>query len=327
MKHRWLWLLIVPALCFMGCQPNKEDTWLLVSFEKDVPMTYKMVSERTTEIDLTTGNPNKKSRPQITTEKLELVMTYTPVDVDLFGLTTVKATCTSARVTRSSFSGKKDERDAMETLPGKSFILKLSPTGEIADYSDLERVARELGKAAFAEQNGGQNIKNPDMIYDFIAMQRFLWDSTATVSDPLHLKAGQTWKAKQLVPWPVPLNQPPARTTTYTLDSITDEPDQPRKALIKSTYALSDEPMKDFVQPYEETRFQMRGLFGFLRNYQFKSLEGAGSQVFNMDKGLIESDQQHYTLHVTAAFMLPLGDSLPVLTVDQKISFEHIETP
>jgi hypothetical protein len=30
---------------------------------------------------------------------------------------------------------------------------------------------------------------------------------------------------------------------------------------------------------------------------------------------------------VTASFMLPLGDSLPVLKVDQKISIERIETP
>jgi hypothetical protein len=329
-KNIWFGMLIVPMLCWGGCRQStrqSQKTWLLVSFEKDVPITYKMVSERTTEIDLTTSDPTKKSRPQSITEKLELVMTYTPVEVDPFGLTTVRAECVSSTVTRSSFSGRKESRDAMETLPGKSFILKLSPTGQISDYSDLQRVARELGKVSFADGDAGQNIKNPDMIYDFIAMQWFLWDSIAAIPDPINLTVGQTWQAKQLVPWPVPLYQPPARITAYTLDGITAEPDQPRRATIHSTYTLSEEPMKDFAQPYEETRFQMRGLFGFLRNYKFQSIDGTGEQVFNMDKGLIESDRQHYTLRVTAAFMLPLGDSLPVLTVDQKISLEHIQTP
>ena len=71
----------------------------------------------------------------------------------------------------------------------------------------------------------------------------------------------------------------------------------------------------------------MRGLFGFLRNFQFKHVEGTGTQIFNMDEGLVESDTQQYLLNVNATFMLPLGDSLPVLNVNQKISIERIETP
>lgn len=327
MKIRFFGLLIIiPMLVCAGCRQAAPTTWLLLSFEKDVPITYKMVSERTTEIDLTTSDPTKKSSPQRMTEKLELTMTYTPVDVDPFGLTTLRVQCDSAKVTRSSFSGNQETQDAMERLAGKSFNLKLSPVGQIADTSDLERITRELAKTAFVEQPSSTPIKNPDMINDFIAMQWFLWDSTAAIPDPLHLKVGQTWQAKQSVPWPVPSSRAPARITAYTLDSITAEPEQPHTALIKSTYTLSEEPMEDFIQPYEETRFQMRGLFGFLRNYKFESLEGSGTQTFNMDKGLIESDQQQYTLHVTATFMLPLGDSLPILTIDQKISFEHIPT-
>jgi len=328
-KNCWLWLILPLVLMTAGCRHTgqlPQDTWLLVSFEKGVPITYKMVSERVTEIDLTTSDPSKKSRPQTMSEKLELVMSYTPMEVDPFGLTTLKAECVSAKVTRSSFSGRKESQDAMETLPGKGFILKLSPTGEIADYSDLERITKELGKESF-DKSATQNIKNPDMLYDFIAMQWFLWDSAAAVPDPVRLTVGQTWQTKQLVPWPAPLYQPPARITTYTLDHITAEPDQPRKAVIQCRYALSDEPMKDFVRPYYETSFQMRGLFGFLRNYKFKSLEGTGTQIFDIDRGLIESEQQQYTLNVMAEFMLPLGDSLPVLTVSQTISLEYIPNP
>lgn len=316
-------ILLMLAGC--GSQAQKE-TWLLVSFEEDVPITYRMTSERQTQIDLTTSDPTKTSKPQVMNEKLELVLTYTPIEVDPFGLTTIKASCQSAKVTRSSFSGREEEADAMEKLAGKEFLLKLSPTGEIADTSDLERIARELGKAAFSANRDSAIIKNPDMISDFLAMQWFLWDATSSVGDPLSMQPGKTWQIKQLVPWPVPFYTPPARITNYKLDAVNIEPDGTRQAVIKSDYAMSEEPMQDFIRPYEGN-FQMRGLFGFLRNYKFESLQGSGLQLFNMDKGLIEEDKQEYTMHVTAGFMLPLGDSKPVLTVKQTFLIKRIETP
>ncbi len=320
------------VLCLAGCQDSRKsspDNWLLVSFEKDVPITYRMVSERETEIDLTTGDPKKKSRPQTTIEKLELVMVYTPVEVDPFGLSTLKVECESAKVTRSGFSGKRSATDAMETLAGKSFTLKLTPTGKIADASDLERIATELGKASFSNSKKNTRIKNPDMIGDFLAMQQYLWAAGSAISNQLDLKAGDSWQTQQSIPWPVPSYPPPGRTTTYTLDQIvqdTNTPTQPRKARITSTYVLSETPIEEYIRPYEEGKFQMRGLFGFLRNFQLKHIEGAGTQIFNIDDGLVESDQQRYLLNVTATFMLPLGDSLPVLKIDQTISIERIET-
>ncbi|MBC8378391.1 MAG: hypothetical protein H8E62_04375 [Planctomycetes bacterium] len=141
------------------------------------------------------------------------------------------------------------------------------------------------------------------------------------------MKEGDTWQIQQSIPWPVPIYPPPGRTTTYTLESIQNEEDLPRKATISSVYALSETPMDEYIRPYKEGKFQMRGLFGFLRNFQFKHIEGAGTQIFNIDDGLVESDRQQYQLDVTASFMLPLGDSLPVLKIDQKISIERIETP
>lgn len=324
MRIRLLTAVAGLLLTLTGCRPGtQKDTWLLVSFEKDVPITYRMESERQTQIDLTTSDPSKKSKPQMMSEKLELVITYTPIEVDPFGLTTVKASCQSAKVTRSSFSGKKEDADAMEKLAGKEFILKLSPTGEIADTTDLERAARELGDAAFTAGRDNARIKNPDMINDFLAMQWFLWDATASVGDPLTMQPGKTWQTKQLVPWPVPFYTPPARITTYTLDRIETQQDSSRFAIISSRYEISKEPMKDFIRPYEGN-FQMRGMFGFLRNYQFETLEGGGEQVFNMDDGLIEKDTQNYTMNVTAGFMLPLGDSKPILTVNQTIKIERI---
>ena len=321
-------VILVCVLSLTGCQgPLEPDNWLLISFEKDVPVTYRMVSERTTEIDLTTGDPRKKSRPQTTLEKLELVMVYTPVEVDPFGLTVLNATCQSAKVTRSDFSGKRTASDAIESLAGKSFVLQLTPTGKIADSSDLERIASELGQQSFSKGKTNARIKDPDMINDFLAMQQYLWGAGSAISNQLDLSIGDTWQAKQPIPWPVPMYPPPARTTTYTLNDITTAEDQSRRADLTSTYTLSEEPLEEYIRPYESGKFQMRGLFGFLRNFQFKHIEGTGTQVFNLGNGLVESDQQQYRMDVTASFMLPLGDSLPVLTVHQKTRIEQIQTP
>ena len=69
----------------------------------------------------------------------------------------------------------------------------------------------------------------------------------------------------------------------------------------------------------------MRGLFGFLRRYTFQSIEGNGTQVFNIDTGVLEKDNQHYSDPSEADFMLPLGDSKPSLQVDQTISIELLK--
>lgn len=326
--RRCLYVWMVVCLCIPGCQPHRQQNWLLVNFQKDVPITYHLTSSRQIQLDLTGGAPEKKAKPQTMSEALDMVITYTPTDVDPFGLTTLVAECQSAKVTRSSISGKKDEADAMEQLVGKRFTIQLTPIGQIAEYSDLEQLVRQLGQAAFAQSNNPKDrIKNPDMISDFIALQWHLWDSISTIDEPLNgMTPGKTWQVKQWVPWPAPVPNLPARITTYTLDSFITEANHPAKALIKSTYAISEGTAKDYPRPYEGN-FQMRGIMGFLRNYKFLSMEGGGTQIFNMEQGLIESDRQHYTMKVNAAFLLPLGDSLPVLTVDQTIAIEQINKP
>lgn len=328
MKSRCMFWIVAGCLCVaVGCQSQDPDrNWLLVSFEKNVPVTYQFTSDRQITIDLTSSDSSKQTKPQTMSEKLDMVITYTPTQVDPFGLTTLVAECKSVNVTRSSLSGRQAETDAMETLAGKQFTFSLTPTGEIADASDLERIVKELGEKAFSESDT-RRIKNPDMISDFIAMQWHLWDSTSTIEEPLAgMKPGQTWQVRQWVPWPAPIPNLPARLTTYTLDELVFEENQPRKAVISSTYQLAETAEQPFPRPYEGS-FQMRGLMGFLRNYTFLSLEGTGTQIFNMDKGMIESDKQQYQMSVNAAFMLPLGDSLPVLTIDQTVHITKIETP
>ncbi len=323
--------LIICVLCIAGCGQSLDgagDNLILVSFEKDVPITYKMVSQRITELDITTDNPARKSRPTHLSEKLELVMVYTPIEVDPFGLSTIEARCESAKVTRTQSSSNRATRDAMETLTGKSFILKLSPTGKIEDATGLQRIASELGQASFtSSKNTAARIKNPDMISDFLALQQYLWAAGSTIPNQLNLAPGDTWQAQQSIPWPLPMYPPPARTATFTLDAIVADEGRPRQAVIRSSYAMSQTPLDEYIKPYPEGKFQMRGIFGFLRNYQFKHLEGTGRQIFNLDDGLVESDRQEYLMNVGATFMLPLGNSQPVLTVTQKIEIKRIETP
>lgn len=296
----------------------------VVNFEENHPLRYRMTSARETLIDLTGGGA-ERSQPQTMTERLEVVMVYTPVEVDPFGLTTITATCESAKVTRTSFTGRQAGADAIESLPQMPFTLTLTPTGRIEDRTDFERVVLELGKKAFAEAHPTSGrVKNPDMISDFVAMQMYLWDTIASVEDPSHgLAVGSNWQARQMLPWPSPVPNPPTRIAAFTLDRISED-DRHQRAHISSTYTMADEFLRDIPQIYEGS-FQMRGLFGFLRRYQFQSIEGGGTQIFNMTTGVLEKDQQKYKMNVGADFALPLGDSKPVLKVDQTISIELLK--
>ncbi|NLW84785.1 MAG: hypothetical protein GXY41_10360 [Phycisphaerae bacterium] len=304
-------------------QPTGE--LLLLSFAENQPLHYRMVSERRTHFDLNGTESTQQSQGQIMTERLEAVMVYTPIEVDPFGLTVIRATCESAKVTRTAFTRRQNDADAMESLPQLSFTLTLTPIGQIEDRSDFERVVQQLGDKAFAQVSPtAGRVKNPDMISDFIAMQSYLWDTVASIDNPAKgVTVGKTWKTRQMLPWPSPVPNPPTRITTFALQDILSD-EQGRKAHITSTYAMTGDFLRNIPLAYEGS-FQMRGTFGFLRRYQFESIEGGGTQIFNIDTGVLEKDHQKYTLHVGADLALPLGDSKPVLTIEQTISIELLQ--
>jgi len=318
-----------------GCQESQQraaskvpsgGALATVNFEQGEPLRYKMVSERQTQIDLAGGGEKgKKSAPQTMTEKLELVMVYTPVEVDPFGLSKIAVSCESAKVTRTSFSGRDAGKDAVESLPQLSYTLTLTPTGQVDDASQFEAVVRQLGDKAFAQvRPEAGRVKDADMINDFIALQQSLWLAIASMDKPSEgLTAGKMWQTLQLMPWPSPMRPFPTRLTTFTLDSIAADEQGARQAHFKTTYAISDKEVQNVPMPYEGS-FQMRGLFGFLRNYRFESIDGGGTQVFDLDAGVLVRDEQKYTLHVGADFALPLGDSKPVLTVQQTLLIERL---
>ena len=313
------------AVAFVGCQEKEmaATELLAVDFKAGAVLRYKLVSSRDIEIDLdSTGAASKrgKSEPQKMTEKLELVIAYYPVAIDPYGLSTIEGKCESAKVSRTALLGRNSPGDAAESLAGQTFRFQISPTGKIKDYSDLEELISRLGDKAFASTTGRQGrIKNPDMISDFSALQWHLWDSIANVEDAVAgVAPGQSWKTEQFIPLPMPIAV--ARETTYTLAEV-QQTESGKKAVINSTYKLSDSRPKNWPKPYNGN-FSMRGMFGFLRNFRFRSLEGAGRQVFNVDTGTLQSEQQRYKMHIDAGFMMPLGDTVPTVTIDQKISIQ-----
>jgi len=303
-----------------GCQQISERELLVLEFEQNKILRYELISERTVNINLGDTSKSKKQKPHSTKEKLELIIAYKPIRINPYGLTTISATCESAKVQRSSSLRKRSGSgsDAIESLKGKTFTFQVSPVGKIEDYANLQELVRQLGEKAFATKTGNRGkIKNPDMIFDFVALQWYLWDSVATIGRPLEgVKAGQTWKTNQLIPLPIPLNT--ARETTYLLDDITEE-GSVRKAVIKSSFKSSDVKVANWPRPYTGP-FNIKGIFGFLRNYKVKSIDGSGEQLFNIDRGVIENETQQYDVKIEATFLLPLGDSRPSLSINQKIS-------
>ncbi|MHC4891409.1 MAG: hypothetical protein ACYTEO_18300 [Planctomycetota bacterium] len=77
---------------------------LTVDFQQDQTLRYKFVSSRDIDVD---WNPGKSGpKPEQTTvdktsESMDMVVAYTPVKVDPYGLTTIKATCESVQIKRS----------------------------------------------------------------------------------------------------------------------------------------------------------------------------------------------------------------------------------
>jgi hypothetical protein len=333
-KQRVSFLLggILTAVVFSisGCgTPQKRgDNLLVVNFQQGRTLRYQMVSSRELKLELkSSGTGKNQGQPQKSTESLELVMAYKPLKVNPFGLTQIECTCESAKVKRNATAGKtKTGGDAIEKLEGKTFVLELSPVGKIDDFGQLEKLLLDIGAASFDTSRSDMRIKNPDMIYDFIALQWYLWDSISSVPNPMSgVKPQMTWTSTQLVPWPVPTPNMPCRITTFTLDSTKEENGQ-KKAVINSTYQISPKTVENFPKPYEGS-FQMRSMFGFLRDYSFQTIQGKGQQVFNLTTGQVESDTQEYEMSVTAAFPFPLGDSVPHLNIHQTMTVKLLDTP
>jgi len=308
-----------------GCKPgtgvkgplNKNKELLTVDWQDGRRLEYKFVSRREITLDWDpTGKRTKsaKSTPDKSTESMEMVVAYTPIEINPYGLTTIEATCKSVKVARS----KGPRKDAVEHLAGKTFTFAVGPTGKIENYSQLDELLKEIGNKAFFTDANGNRIKEPDMICDFIATQWFLWDSVSSLTNPSQgVAVGQSWKSKLSVPSPMVMRK--AREVTYKLDEIRQS-EKGRLAVISSSYQIAELVPRSWPIPYSGS-FQMKGTFGFLSGYKLLSLEGRGEELFNIEAGRIEQYNQQYQVQLEA--FIPMGISVrPRITIKQNLTME-----
>jgi hypothetical protein len=306
-------------------EPLKKGKELMtVDFEKDRSLRYRFVSSRDIAVDWDPAKSSSKpgqSSVDKSTELFEMVVTYTPINIDPYGLTTIKATCESVKATRTKPAGRRPSRsDAVEILPGKTFTLTVNPAGKVEDKSSLDALIKQLGEKAFRPNSRMGRVKEPDMIADFVVSQWFLWDSVSSIEKPADgVSVGQSWSSKLSVPTPMVMRK--ARDVTYTLDEIRQSP-KGRLAVIASTYTLSESVPAGWPIPYTGS-FNMSGTFGFLRGYKVLALKGKGQELFNLDAGRTEQYNQQYDMKLSSALLGNLGPR-PHITINQKITMKLI---
>lgn len=343
-------ILVAICICFFGCEqqqkkaadkPLKADAplkaeelrnngkvFLSVDFEKGQVSKYKFISERQIALhwDSTSdeSKPAAKNKVDYTNEKTIIVMAYDPIEVNPYGLTTIKCSCESVTVEQTS-SKKEDtnKTDAIKYFEGKSFNLVVGPTGKIEDYNDLERMLNEVGEKAFRAGSGEQRIKEPDLIEDIIATQWFLWDSIGSLdsggSDGI--KNGFKWQSVLSAPTPLIVTQ--ARSVEYQLSEIRNSPSG-KQLVIKSTYSPADRKLITWPMPYSG-RFQVSGPFGFLttfiKNFEVTSLKGSGVEVLKADSGQSVSYKQNYEMVLESTGNSLLGTK-PRLEIKQNFTMQ-----
>jgi len=321
-----LLILTTLAISFLaGCKTAAEKdsqarsgVLLTVDFKAGQTLRYKFVSSREITIEWdTTAAKSRSGRPvsDKSTESLEIIMAYKTIEVDPYGLTKIQATCESVKVARS----KGPQRDAVGNLVGKTYTFTVGPTGKIEDYSQLDELLKEIGKKAFRPNT---DIKEPDMISDFIATQWFLWNAVSSIKEPSQgVTVGQSWTSKLSVPTPMVMRK--ARDVTYRLDEVRPS-EKGRLAVISSSYKIADSAPNDWPIPYSG-RFQVAGAFGFYRNYKVIDLQGKGLELFNIDAGRTEQYSQQYQLQLSASLLMPLAGVNPKITINQLLTMNLLE--
>ncbi|MFI4911746.1 MAG: hypothetical protein ACIAQZ_08785 [Sedimentisphaeraceae bacterium JB056] len=330
-----IFLLTAVIIFAAGCSSPSGSMLLSVDFPQEKTLTYKFVTNRDVVLNLEGDDAEKKkstSKEQKTTEGLEMVISYTSKGTDVYGNTTIEATCQNVDVKRKTFTNRSDANsDPLNSLKGKSWSFVVNSAGVIQDYSGLETLVKELGEKAISE-SGKRRIKSPDMIWDFVATQWFMWDALAS-NDKLYsgIDPGQSWKS--ILPVPFAVRLPMERHVQYSIDPEL-APDS-TEIVIDSSYTLRgykekdgklvfDSALPQMPNPYEGS-YQTKGMFGFLRNYKADSLDGTGIAKYDIKDGILLSDHQEYKIDMTAGFMFPLGDTTPVLKVNQTIDVELID--
>jgi hypothetical protein len=295
--------------------------FLTVDFQQGQTLRYKFTSKRKIAVDWDPNAASSANRVQEQSESFEMVVAYTPVEVDPYGVSTIRAVVESVKAERAGGPASRHfGTDAVESALGESFTLKVDSRGKIVDSAQLGFLIQEMGRHAFRSDTSVGRVKEPDMIWDFVASQWFLWDAEATVERPAAgVAVGQTWRSQLCVPTPMVMR--PARNVVYKLDEVRQS-DQGPLAVIGSTYALADSTPAGWPIPYSG-RLQMSGTFGFLLSYEVLGLEGTGEELFNIEAGRVEQRRETYTLRMKAG-LPPMGiKANPQITINQTLTMER----
>jgi hypothetical protein len=298
---------------------DKGRVFLTVDFEQGKTLRYRMASRKQVTLDWDPNATNTKNRVQQHAEQMEMVVAYTPVEVDPYGVSTVRATVESIRTMRSGGpTGRSLGVDAVESAKERSFTIKVDPRGRIVDANELRTLILEMGERAFHDGAGGR-VKDPDMIGDFVAGVWFLWDGVATLPLPAEgLTIGQTWSSQLPVPTPMVMRK--ARDVKYRFNGIRSGP-RGAAAVIESLYTPASSTPADWPVPYSG-RFRMSGTFGFLGGYEILGLKGTGEELYNIEAGRLEQRRQTYTIEMKAS-LPPMGiEAHPRITIEQTLITE-----
>jgi hypothetical protein len=294
--------------------------FLTVDFATGQVLRYKFTSQKKIAVDWDPNAAASANRVQEQSESLEMVVAYTPLEVDPNGVRTIRAAVESVQARRTGGPASRSfGTDAVESAQGEGFTLKVDSHGKIVDSSQLRFLIQEMGKHAFRPGASAGRIKEPDMIWDFIASQWFLWDAEASVPMPAEgVAVGQTWSSQLCVPAPMVMRK--ARNVVYKLEEVRPSEAGPL-AVIKSTYSPAASAPAGWPIPYSG-RMQMSGTFGFLLSYEVLGLDGTGEELFNLKAGRIEQRRETYTLRVKAG-LPPMGiKANPQITIEQMLTME-----
>lgn len=330
-----LTLFMVFLTALAGCEPKAEGKkplagkkeLLTVNFQEGQTLQYRFVSSRDIDVNwgpVSGGHKSSRDKDKVdkSSESIGMVVAYTPIKVDPYGLTTIKATCKSVSVSRTPSGMGRTSQDAVESLTGASFTFTVEPTGKIEDHSQLEKLIKETGEKAFRPKSSEGRVKEPDMIGDFTATQWFLWDSVSSIKNPAKgVRVWQSWKSKLPVPNPMVIQR--ARDVNYTLDEIR-QTEKGQIAVIRSSYSSAESVPDNWPPMPYSGNFQMSGRFGFLRNYHILDLQGHGEELFNIDAGRTERYNQQYQVQMEASLPMGIGARLPV-TINQNLTMEFLE--
>jgi hypothetical protein len=316
-----IWIFVFIA----GC-PNPQDgqkagpkkagvEFLTVDFNQGQILVYKFVSSRDIEVLLEDPRNPANTKSNKYSDSMEIVMSYKPVKVSEYSLSTIEAKCEKVLLRRSGFN---KGTDAAEGFQGRTFQFNVSPSGRIESRAELESLLLSLGEQAFRKNSKQGRVKEPDMICDILATQWFLWDSISSVPRPQDgLRAGDSWKSMLSIPTPMVLQA--ARDVVYTLKEVRPA-EQGKLAVIDSSFKLSDSK-PTWLVPYKGS-FMQSGPFGFYTNYRITDLKGSGEELFNIDAGRSERYEQNYDVEMSASLMIPIVK--PTIKIKQNITMELV---